>query len=78
MFFIVLIVLFIVLKYFDISFFAGLSWWWLGLLMAIAFIWFEFIEKALGLDKKRAHETLEKAREERVRKTFEKDKGKKR
>ncbi len=75
MFFIVIILLFIVLKYFEVSFFAGLSWWWLAALMAIAFIWFEFIEKALGLDKKRAHETLEKAREERVRKTFDNNRG---
>lgn len=71
MFFIVIIALFVVLKFLEVSFFAELSWWWLALLMAIAFLWFEFIEKWLGWDKKRAHESLEKAREDRVRKTFE-------
>jgi small Trp-rich protein len=68
---IIAIVLFVVLKFLEISFFVDLSWWWLALMMIVAFVWFEFIEKWLGLDQKKAHETLEKAREERVRKTFE-------
>ena len=38
----------------------------------IAFIWFEFIERMLGLDKRKAHELQEKARQERVKKAFEK------
>lgn len=60
------------LRYFEVSIFANLSWWWIILLMVIAFIWFEFIERMLGLDKKDAHESLEKARKERVKKAFEK------
>ena len=73
---IALIVLFVILKYFEVSFFASLSWWWLAALMAFAFIWFEFIEKWLGLDKKKAHESLEKARQERVKSTFDDNKKK--
>lgn len=42
--------------------------------MAIAFIWFEFLARMLGRDKPRTHETIEKNRQGRVKKTFENDK----
>lgn len=60
------------LRYFEVGPFAGLSWWWIGALFGIAFIWFEFIERMLGLDKRKAHEQLEKARQERIKRTFKK------
>jgi len=60
------------LRYFEVGPFAELSWWWIGLLFVVAFIWFEFIERMLGLDKKKEHSALEKARKERVEKTFKK------
>ncbi|MEO6919526.1 MAG: TIGR04438 family Trp-rich protein [Collimonas sp.] len=72
---IIIIVALIALKYFAIGPFAGMSWWWIAGLMAIAFIWFEFLERMFGLDKRKAHEELEKARADRVKKTFEKHKG---
>lgn len=75
---IIAIVLLSVLKYFEVSFVNSLSWWWIAGLMAIAFIWFEFIEKMLGLDKRRAHDSMEKIRKERVNATFEKSKRDKR
>jgi small Trp-rich protein len=59
-----------ILRYFEIGPVAGLSWWWIVGLFAVAFIWFEFIERMLGLDKRKAHEQLEKARKDRVKKTF--------
>ena len=68
---IIVIVLLSLLKYFEVGPFTNMSWWWVGGLIAVAFIWFEFIERMLGLDKRRAHEQLEKAREERVKKAFE-------
>jgi hypothetical protein len=40
--------------------------------MVFAFIWFEFIEKMLGLDKKKEHNVQDKRRRERIRKTFDK------
>ncbi|MDB5841407.1 MAG: family Trp-rich protein [Herminiimonas sp.] len=67
---IILIVLFVILRYFEIGPFATLSWWWLAGLFALAYIWFEFIEKAFGLDKRKAHDESEKARKERVKKNF--------
>ena len=72
MYLIVLIIALAALRFFEVSIFADISWWWIVGLMVVAFIWFEFIEKMLGLDKRKAHETLEKARKERVKKAFEK------
>lgn len=69
---IVAIVLLSILRYFEVGPFAELSWWWIGGLFLIAFVWFEFIERMLGLDKRKAHEQLEKARKERVQKAFKK------
>lgn len=75
---IILIVALSVLKYLELGFFANLSWWWIAGLMAAAFIWFEFIERMLGLDKRKAHEQMEKMRAERVSKAFEQQGRKKR
>ena len=58
------------LRYFEVSIFADLSWWWIGGLFIVAFLWFEYFERVLGRDKRKAHEQLEKAREDRVKKTF--------
>jgi small Trp-rich protein len=69
---IALIVGLIVLRFFEIGLFAGLSWWWIGALFVAAFVWFEYIEKMLGLDKRRAHDESEQARQKRVASTFRK------
>lgn len=69
---IIVIVLLSILRYFEIGPFAELSWWWIAGLLGVAFIWFEFIERMFGLDKRKAHEQMEKARKERVTKTFKK------
>ena len=39
---IIIIVSLIALKYFEIGPFTHISWWWIGGLMAVAIIWFEF------------------------------------
>jgi small Trp-rich protein len=69
---IIAIVLLAGLKYFEVGPFTGMSWWWIVGLFAIAFIWFEFGERIFGLDKRKAHEQLDKARQERVNKAFKK------
>ena len=71
---ILLIAVLVVLRFFEVWKFAALSWWWIVGLMALAFIWFEFIEKMLGLDKKKAHAVDEKRRKERVKQSFDKRK----
>jgi len=69
---ILLIAALIGLRYFEVWKFAELSWWWIVALMVFAFIWFEFIEKMLGLDKRKEHNVDEQRRKDRVAKTFEK------
>ncbi|WP_229728955.1 TIGR04438 family Trp-rich protein [Oxalicibacterium flavum] len=67
---IIAIVLLSGLKYFEVGPFAAMSWWWIVALFVLAFLWFEYIERMLGRDKRKAHEQLEKTRNERVKKTF--------
>ena len=71
---IILIAALVVLRFFEVWRFAQLSWGWIIGLMVLAFIWFEFIEKMLGLDKKKAHKDDDKRRQERVEKSFGKRK----
>jgi small Trp-rich protein len=61
-----------ILRYFEVGPFAELSWWWIVALFGVAFVWFEFVERMFGLDKRKAHEQLEKARAERVKNAFKK------
>lgn len=68
---ILLIIALVALKYFEVWKFAELSWWWIVGLMGVAFVWFEFIEPILGLDKRKAHNVDEQRRKERVKKSFE-------
>ena len=65
----------IILKVLEISVFGELSWWWITLPFFVGFLWFELVEKRLGLDKKKAHDEIEKAKQERIRKRLELDKA---
>lgn len=69
---ILLTVVLAILKYFDISFFGKLSWWWVAGVFLFTFIWFEFIERMLGLDKKKAHRVFEEIQKNRAKRNFEK------
>lgn len=69
---IILIVLLVGLRYFEVWRFAEISWWWIVGLMVLAFIWFEYIEKLLGLDKKKQHNVDEQRRKARVKQSFDK------
>jgi small Trp-rich protein len=69
---ILLIVALVGLRYFEVWRFAGLSWWYIIGLMVFAFVWFEFIEKMLGLDKKKEHNVQDKRRKERIKNSFDK------
>ncbi len=60
------------LRFFEVWRFAELSWWYIAALMAFAFFWFEFVEKVLGLDKKKEHKVLNSRREARVKQAFSK------
>lgn len=71
---ILLIVALVGLRYFEVWRFAQLSWWWIVGVMVFAFIWFEFLEPMLGLDKRKAHNVDEQRRKDRVRQSFDKKK----
>ncbi len=71
---IIIIALLVGLRYFEVWRFAELSWWYIVGAMVIAFIWFEFIEKMLGLDKKKEHNVDEARRKARVKESFDKRK----
>ncbi len=71
---IIIIALLCILRYEKFWRFADLPWWWIVALMIGAFIWFEFIEGMLGLDKRKAHNEDEKRRRARVKQTFNKRK----
>ncbi len=69
-------VLLIVLKLLEVDPVAALSWWWILSPLALAFVWFEFLEKALGFDRRKAeHVEWAQRRKERVEASF-KDKRK--
>ena len=71
---ILLLAALVALRFFEVWRFAQLSWGWIVLLAVFAFIWFEFIEKLLGLDKKKAHKEDDAHRKARVKQAFDKRK----
>ena len=71
---IIIIALVTAMKFFEVWKFAEMSWWVVIGLMALAFIWFEFIEKMLGLDKKKEHSVDAERRRKRVEQSFAKKK----
>lgn len=69
---IMLIAALVALRYFEVWKFAEMSWWWVIGMMALAFVWFEFVEKIFGLDKKKAHDVDEARRKARIASSFDK------
>ena len=69
---IIIIVLLTLLKYLEIKFINDLSWWWIVGLAFFAFLWFEFFERMLGLDKRKDHGHFEKMKKERLKRSFDK------
>ena len=63
-------VVLLLMKGFDVGPVAHWSWWVVLLPFAIALLWFEVIEPYFGFDRKKAHDDLDKIKEERVKKTL--------
>lgn len=72
---ILLLVLVLLLKLADIWLFASLSWWWISGGAFFIFLWFEFFERMLGLDKRKDQMHYQKMRDERVKRGLAKKKG---
>lgn len=64
----------LVSKLLDFGPVAELSWWWVWLPFLLALIWWEFFERRLGLDKKKAFDELEKSKQERIARALERGK----
>ncbi len=64
-------VLLLLMKCFEIGPVGQWSWWIVLIPFGVALLWFEVIEPYFGLDKKKAHDDIEKVREERIRKQLE-------
>jgi small Trp-rich protein len=67
---IIILVLIYGLKFAEIGFMEQISWWWVNGFAFLAFLWFEFIERALGLDKKNEDILHEKMKKERLKREF--------
>ncbi|MFZ6689193.1 TIGR04438 family Trp-rich protein [Undibacterium sp. SXout11W] len=67
----------LILKLAGVWIFAAMSWWWIIGLAVFAFLWFEFFERMLGLDKRKDHIHFEKMKQERLKRTFNKNTGRK-
>ncbi|MBC3880395.1 TIGR04438 family Trp-rich protein [Undibacterium sp. LX40W] len=67
---IIILVLIYGLKFAEIGFMEQISWWWVNGFAFLAFLWFEFIERALGLDKKTEDILHEKMKKERLKREF--------
>jgi len=64
-------VLLLLMKCFDVGPMGHWSWWIVLTPFALALAWFEIIEPYFGLDKKKAHNEIEKIRDERIKKALE-------
>ena len=65
----------IVLKMLEIGVFVAVSWWWVLLPLVLAFVWFEFIERRLGLDKKKAFNEYDENKKRRIERALEANKA---
>ncbi|MBC7404784.1 MAG: TIGR04438 family Trp-rich protein [Cytophaga sp.] len=71
---IIIIAVLTLLKYLEVSFLDSLSWWWIVGLMLVAFLWFEFFERMLGLDKSKADTQTEVMKKNRLKRAFDQKK----
>lgn len=71
MFFLLLGLLFIALKYLEVGLFAGVSWLWLLLPLGLAFMYWEVLDPFFHISKKREMRKMEERKAARVQKLKE-------
>jgi small Trp-rich protein len=71
MWFLGLGVVLLLMKFLEFGPVATWSWWVVLVPFGIALLWFEVIEPFFGLDKKKAHNDLDKIKADRIRKGLE-------
>lgn len=67
---IIILVIAISLKLFEVSFMENVSWWWINGFALLIFLWFDFFERLFGLDKKKDELHHEKMKKERLNREF--------
>ncbi len=70
MWFIVVGVILLLMKWFEFGPVGQWSWWAVLIPFGLALLWFEIIEPFFGLDKRKAHDDLDKIRQERLKKSM--------
>jgi small Trp-rich protein len=65
----------LILKLIGMGPFADLSWWWISAVFAVAFVWFDLVEERLGLNKRKAFDEMDEAKQKRIREALERDKS---
>jgi small Trp-rich protein len=69
----------IALKLLEVhSVFTNLSWWWISAVFFLALLWFELIERRLGLDKKKAFDEMEAHKKKRIKDALEANRARRR
>jgi small Trp-rich protein len=71
MWFILIGLLLLLMKWFAFGPVADWSWWLVLTPFFLALLWFEVIEPFFGLDKRKVHDEVEKVKQERIRKQLE-------
>lgn len=70
MWFLAVGVVLLLMKWFELGPVGQWSWWIVLLPFGLALIWFEVVEPYFGLDRKKAHNELDKIKEDRIKKTL--------
>ena len=68
-------VVLLLLKLADFGFFGDLSWWWIVGVFGVAFVWFDLFEARLGLNKRKAFDEMDAAKQKRIKEALERDKN---
>lgn len=67
---IIILAILVGLKIFEVSFMENFSWWWIVGYAFFVFLWFEYFERMLGLDKHKEEAHYKKIRDERIKRSF--------
>lgn len=65
MYLLILGVALMLLKYFEVGFVAGLSWWWVLSPLALAVAWWAWADSS-GYTKRKAMEKMDQKKQERI------------
>ncbi len=65
MWILILAIVLLALKLGGVGPFGALSWWWIGIPLGAAFLWWEIIDPMFGISQRRAMQQIEQRKGER-------------